>query len=118
VTSRTAIELLSGALVALAFVTACGSSDDPVVRAIEHSQEAFGVAKRQGVDLQRIPCIYYPNDDVESWFAFVVFPEDGPPREAAKKCPGGESLGYVALDPRGEVVEVTGIPRDWRELQP
>ena len=66
--------------------------------------------------MKRTPCIYYPNapDGINTWFAVVVFPGDGSPRDAAiaAGCPGAKTLGYVALDESGEVVEIRGIPTD------
>jgi hypothetical protein len=85
-------------------------------RAISQSKEAFGTAVRQGVDLERTPCIYYPNapDGINTWFALVVFPDDESPRAAAVAagCPGATTLGYVALNESGDVVEVRGITED------
>jgi hypothetical protein len=107
-----------GTVWVLCLLAGCGGPDDPVEHAIEKSKDAFETAQREGVDLKRTPCIYYPNDDPESWFAFVVFSGDGSPHQAARKCPGGEALGYVALNPSGEVIEVTRIPADWKELGP
>ena len=58
--------------------------------------------------------IYYPNapDGSNTWFAVVVFPGDASPRAAAVAagCPGAKTLGYVALNESGEVIEVRGIP--------
>jgi hypothetical protein len=115
--SQTVVRSVLGTVGALCLLPGCGASDDPVTRAIDRSKEALEIAKRQGHDIKRAPCIYYPNDDPESWFAFVVFPGDGPPRKAALKCPGGKTLGYVALSPSGEVIEVTRIPADWKEFR-
>ena len=116
---QTALEIVSSVLIALCLLTACGGSDDPVERAKELSTDAFDTARRQGVDLMRAPCIYYPNtpSGKNSWFAFVVFPGDGSPREAALKCPGGKTLGYVALDQSGEIIEVEGVPLDWQGIE-
>lgn len=107
--------VLALALSALGFA-GCGGSDDARQRAIEQSKDAFETAQRQEVDLERTPCIYYPNapDGHNTWFAIVVFPDDDSPRAAAiaAGCPGARTLGYVALNPSGEVVEVRGIPED------
>ena len=77
---------------------------------IEQAKDAFETAVRQGVDLKRTPCIYYPNapDGINTWFALVVFPDDESPRAAAiaAGCPGARKLGYVALNESGEVVDV------------
>ena len=118
-TASRAFQVVSGVLVVLCLLSACGGSDDPIERAKELSTDAFETARRQGVDLMRTPCIYYPNtpSGENSWFAFVVFPSDGSPREAARKCPGGETLGYVALNQSGEVIEVEGVPRDWQGIE-
>jgi len=94
----------------------CGGSDDQRQRAVERSKEAFETAQRQGVEIERAPCIYYPNapDGNNTWFAIVVFPDDDSPRAAAVAagCPGARTLGYVALDKSGELIEVRGIPED------
>ena len=74
------------------------------------------MARRQGVDMVRTPCIYYPNapDGNNTWFAIVVFPDDDSARAAAVAagCPGARTLAYVALNESGEVIEVRGIPED------
>ncbi|MGH3016911.1 MAG: hypothetical protein ACRDLU_00880 [Gaiellaceae bacterium] len=95
----------------------CGDgSSNARERAIEQSKEAFETAVRQGVDIARTPCIYYPNapDGINTWFAIVVFPDDDSPRAAAVAAgrPGAKTLGYVALNESGEVIEVRGIPDD------
>jgi hypothetical protein len=93
----------------------CGrGSDYSRERAIELSRDAFETARRQRVDMKKTPCIYYPNapDGSNTWFAVVVFPGDDSPRAAAVAagCPGAKTLGYVALNESGEVIEVGGIP--------
>jgi hypothetical protein len=94
---------------------ACGGDppDDPRERAIALSRQAFETAERQQVDMKRTPCIYNPStpDGSDPWFTIVVFPGDGSPRDAAiaAGCPGAQRLGYVALNPSGEVIEVRGI---------
>jgi hypothetical protein len=64
--------------------------------------------------MKRTPCIYNPNmpDGSDPWFTIVVFLGDGSPRAAAMAagCPGAKTLGYVALNESGEVIEVRGIP--------
>jgi hypothetical protein len=95
----------------------CGDASDTArERAIAQSKEALETAVRQGVDLERTPCIYYPNapDGINTWFVVVVFPDDQSPRAAAiaAGCPGARTLGYVALSESGDVVDVRGIPED------
>lgn len=101
-------------LLALGLAGCGGAPDDPRERAIELSTDAFETAQRQGVDMKRTPCIYYPNapDGRNTWFAVVVFQGDESPRAAAVAagCPGAKTLGYVALNESGEVIEVRGIP--------
>ena len=101
-------------LFVLDLVACGGGSDDSRERAIELSRDAFETARRQGVDMKRAPCIYYPNapDGRNTWFAVVVFPDDESPRAAAVAagCPGAMTLGYVALNESGEVIEARGIP--------
>ena len=97
-------------VLALALVGCGDGSDAARERAIEQAKDAFQTAVRQGVDLKRTPCIYYPNapDGINTWFALVVFPDDESPRAAAiaAGCPGARKLGYVALNEAGEVVDV------------
>jgi hypothetical protein len=95
----------------------CGSWDEPE-GAVELSESAFETAQRQGVDMKEAPCIYYPNtpSDENTWFAVVVWPGDASPRAAARAagCPGADTLGYVALDQFGEVIEVRDVPASER----
>jgi len=106
--------LLPGALCIVAGLAAagCGPWDEPE-GAVELSKHAFEIAQRQEVDMKDAPCIYYPNtpSGENTWFAIVVWPGDASPRAAARAagCPGAETLGYVALDQSGEVIEVRGI---------
>jgi hypothetical protein len=106
--------LIVSVLLALGLEGCGGGSDDSRERAIEQSRDAFETARRQGHDMKRAPCIYYPNgpDGSNTWFAVVVFPGDDSPRAAAVAagCPGAKTLGYVALNESGEVIEVRGIP--------
>jgi len=108
------LHLAVSAVLALC-LAGCGDGSDGVrERAVEQAKEAFETAVRQGVDIERTPCIYYPNapDGINTWFAVVVFPEDESPRAAAiaAGCPGARTLGYVALNESGDVVDVRGIP--------
>jgi hypothetical protein len=109
-----AILLVVSVLLALGLAGCGGGSDDSRERAIEQSRDAFETARRQGHDMKRAPCIYYPNapDGSNTWFAVVVSPGDDSPRAAAVAagCPGAKTLGYVALNESGEVIEVRGIP--------
>jgi hypothetical protein len=108
---------LAASIVLVLGLAECGDGSDTArERAIEQSKEAFETAVRQRVNLARTPCIYYPNapDGINTWFAVVVFPDDESPRAAAVAagCPGAKTLGYVALNESGEVIEVRGIPED------
>jgi hypothetical protein len=109
-----AILLVVSVLLALGLAGCGGGSEDSRERAIELSRDAFETARRQGVDMKRAPCIYYPNapDGRNTWFAVVVFSGDHSPRAAAVAagCPGAKTLGYVALNESGEVIDVRGIP--------
>ena len=102
----------ASAVLALALAGCGDGSESARERAIAQSKEAFETAVSQGVDLERTPCIYYPNapDDINTWFAVVVFPDDVSPRAAAigAGCPGARTLDYVALNESGDVVEVQG----------
>ena len=89
-TSRTAIELVSGVLVALAFVTACGSSDDSVVRVIEHRMRSMSRSAKASICSERhasTPRMTMSSRGSRS----SCFQRMAPLARAAKKCPGGES---------------------------
>ena len=111
------VPVAASVVLALALAGCGDGADTARERAIEQAKEALDTAVRQGVDdLERTPCIYYPNapDGINTWFAVVVFPDDKSPRAAAiaAGCPGARTLGYVALNESGDVVEVRGIAED------
>jgi hypothetical protein len=115
--SRALVRRVAASAVLALGLAGCGDgSDSAREQAIEQAKDAFETAVRQGVDLARTPCIYYPNapDGINTWFALVVFPDDASPRAAAiaAGCPGARTLGYVALNESGDVVDVRGIADD------
>lgn len=112
--TRVAGVLVVSVLLTLGLAACGGGSSDSRERAVEQSRDAFETARHQGHDMKRAPCIYYRDgpDGRNSWFAVVVFPGDASPRAVAvaSGCPGARTLGYVALNESGEVIEVRGIP--------
>ena len=87
-----ALALVVFVVLALGFAGCGGGSDDARQRAIEQSRESFETAVRQGHDIGRAPCIYYPNapDRINNRFAIVVFPNDASPasRRRRGRMPG------------------------------
>jgi hypothetical protein len=82
----------------------CGGDKSERERAIDDAQEKYEYAVRQGVDLQRTPCIGVPA--IENWLAVVHSGPAATAEQTARKCPGygTEMKHFVALDPEGELL--------------
>jgi RimJ/RimL family protein N-acetyltransferase len=99
---------LAGVVAALAVLaTACGGVDDAERQAaIVAAKAAYAKAKREGVDLERGPCI--AEDLLPGWVADIAHDPrrdiDDDPENQCRRYRDGLADHFVELDPKGNLI--------------
>lgn len=99
------------AIIALAFVIACGGSSvskDERTQAVSMAQAAYATAKEHGTDFTNGPCIAEQLEKLPDWSVDVAHnPRQPVDNQSANQCQAyrqGKTHHFVELDPNGNLI--------------